>query len=256
LKELMALFRLVILAAVATAAFVAGRRLRLPDLPTAPAQPTHSEAVPTLEAVQKLSSLVVSRVAVADLSQTRIDGYAGGITAVVVIHGDFLLGVDLAAARFASCDQKSRLVVMTSAGDPSSLAGKLIARARLEDRWYVSEMPGPLEWISAEDLAEQKAQLLDSEFARLHLNRWVATEDRLISLEDIEACVCLDGPQQPRGDLRYRIGVDLAVIRDNAWNAWPCSRRNTASVISGYIWTWAAWTMVNYAARWSVLPPA
>jgi hypothetical protein len=47
------------------------------------------------------------------VSQTRIDGYAGGVAAIIVIHGDFLLGVDLSAAKFVTVDQQERSVVMT-----------------------------------------------------------------------------------------------------------------------------------------------
>ena len=106
-------------------------------------------------------------------------------------------------------------MVMTSAGDPTSPAGKLIERARLSPAWYVREMPGPLPWVAPGDLAEQRAELSEAMFARLHENRWVAAEDRLVNPEDLAACVTLDGPLDPRPGVQYRIGVDLGVKHDS-----------------------------------------
>jgi hypothetical protein len=113
LKELKILCRLVILIAIAAVSFFIGRIYSASDAPGFATHLVHTESIPTLEAIQKLSSLVVTRVAVADVSQTRIDGYAGGITAIIVIRGDFLLGVDLSAAKFVTVDRKERSVVMT-----------------------------------------------------------------------------------------------------------------------------------------------
>ncbi|HTL42443.1 MAG TPA: hypothetical protein VL294_13310 [Pseudolysinimonas sp.] len=108
----------------------------------------------------------------------------------------------------------SRLVVLTSAGDPAHWAARIIERSRRSPRWRVSEVPGPLPWISPDDLAEQRDLLPASAFARLHLNRWTASEDRLVSVEDLRACVTLDGPLEYDPDHRYVMGLDLGLRND------------------------------------------
>ncbi len=65
----------------------------------------------------------------------------------------------------------ARLAVLTTAGDPSHWSAKVLDHARRSDAWYVHEEPGPLPWRSEDDLAEQRALLTESSFARLHLNR-------------------------------------------------------------------------------------
>jgi Protein of unknown function (DUF4230) len=118
MKKWMIVFRVVILLAIVAAAFYAGRiypALSPSDSPPVlipPSQLVHTDSVPTIEAVQRLSSLMVTRVAVADVSQTQINGYAGGITAVIVIRGDFLLGVDLSKAKFEKINEAERSVVL------------------------------------------------------------------------------------------------------------------------------------------------
>jgi hypothetical protein len=104
--------KLAILATVATGSFIAGRIYPSVDLSRSPITPVHSEPVPTLESIRQLSSLMVTRVAVADVSQTRIDGYSGGITAIIVIHGDYLLGIDLSKAKFVSVDKSEKSIVL------------------------------------------------------------------------------------------------------------------------------------------------
>jgi phage terminase large subunit-like protein len=108
----------------------------------------------------------------------------------------------------------SRVVILTSAGDPAHPAGQLIARARESDRWYVDEIPGPCPWISAEDLEEQRAELTESQYARLHLNRWCTAEDRLTTVDDVRACVTLDGPQQPESGRSHAVGLDVGLVND------------------------------------------
>ena len=83
----------------------------------------------------------------------------------------------------------SRLVILTSAGEPGHFSHKVLQEARRSDRWRVSEVPGPLPWVDPAELEAQRPLLRDSEFARLHLNVWTQSEDRLVSAEDLEvAC--------------------------------------------------------------------
>lgn len=108
----------------------------------------------------------------------------------------------------------SRLAVLTTAGDPAHWSAGVLANARTSARWHVSEVPGPLPWADPGDLAEQARMLPASAYARLHLNRWTAAEDRLVSTEDLAACVTLDGPQRPDPRHRYVIGLDLGLKND------------------------------------------
>ncbi len=78
----------------------------------APAPTNSTQAGPTIEQVQALASLVTSRVEVSDVVVTRLSGYTGGVEAAVLLRGDFELGVDLSAARFASLDTAHHSAVL------------------------------------------------------------------------------------------------------------------------------------------------
>ncbi len=108
----------------------------------------------------------------------------------------------------------SRLVVLTTAGDPAHWSAGVIAAARTSVRWRVSEVPGPLPWADPDDLAEQRRLLPVSSYARLHLNRWTAAEDRLTDPDDLAACVTHSGPLDPDPRHRYVIGLDLGLKND------------------------------------------
>ncbi len=108
----------------------------------------------------------------------------------------------------------SRLVILTTAGDPAHPAGKLIARARASDRWYVNEVPGPTPWADPDDIEEQRAELPEWEFARLVKNEWRSSADRLASASDVAACVTLWGDQPYDKRYGYVAAVDLGLTRD------------------------------------------
>jgi hypothetical protein len=74
--------------------------------------PTSYRTGPTIEQVQALSCLVTTRVDVADVQETHLDGYTGGAQVAMLIKGDFLLGVDLSQARFESVNNAARTVVL------------------------------------------------------------------------------------------------------------------------------------------------
>ncbi len=108
----------------------------------------------------------------------------------------------------------SRLVILTSAGEPGHPSFRVLQEARSSKRWRVSEVPGPLPWLDPAELEAQRPLLRDSEFARLHLNQWTQSEDRLVSEEDLAAAAVLDGPQAPQPNTRYVITLDVGIKKD------------------------------------------
>ncbi len=108
-----------------------------------------------------------------------------------------------------------RFVCLTSAGEPGHWSHKVLQEAsKAPERWDVHEVPGPLPWVSEDDLRAQG--LRDSEYARLHLNLWTAAEDRLVNAEDLAAAAVLDGEQEPRPGVQYLVSVDLGLVRDKS----------------------------------------
>ena len=72
-----------------------------------------------------------------------------------------------------------RLVCLTSAGDPAHWSHGVLTRAvEQPGRWRVSQTPGPCPWLNAADLEEQRKELPDWEYARLHLNQWTSRDRR------------------------------------------------------------------------------
>ena len=113
MKLVLTLLRVIMLAAAVAGGFLAGSCYGPKLWPRVDAPPViHASSVPTIEAVQKLSLLVVTRVNVADVVETKITGHAGGITAVLVVRGDVQLGVDLNRASFASFSPEGRTAIV------------------------------------------------------------------------------------------------------------------------------------------------
>ena len=108
----------------------------------------------------------------------------------------------------------AKLLLASTSGDPGHWSRRIYESARKSKAWTVQEVPGPLPWASEDFLAEQRLILPDSVYRRLHLNQWCTPEDRLTSLDDIKACITLDGPQEPAPGRKYVIGVDLSQVKD------------------------------------------
>lgn len=108
----------------------------------------------------------------------------------------------------------ARLVLLTTAGDPAHWSRKVLDRAVESSRWRVHEVPGPVPWIEPEALEEQRALLLPSQFARLHLNQWLASEDRLTTADDVAKCVTHPAVLEPQRGKRYVIGLDIGIKHD------------------------------------------
>jgi hypothetical protein len=82
----------------------------------------------------------------------------------------------------------SRSWTLTSSSTSWSCSGKSSKWPRSSSNaWDVHEVPGPLEWVSADAPAEQQVLLLPSEYARRHLNTCTAGEDKLTTVDDVRA---------------------------------------------------------------------
>ena len=108
----------------------------------------------------------------------------------------------------------SKLVVVTSAGASDHWSAAVLDHARTSPQWQTFETPGPLPWLSPEDLDEQRSLLTASAYARLHENRWVAGEDRLTTPEQVRACIGHTGPVPPHRGVRYVHGLDVGLVND------------------------------------------
>jgi len=110
----------------------------------------------------------------------------------------------------------ARLVVLSSAGEPSHWSFGVLQEARKSPHWRVSETPGPLPWLDPSELEAQRPFLMPSEFQRLHLGVWTAAEDRLVTQQDLAACVGHTGNLDPAPGERYVCGLDLGLKRDRS----------------------------------------
>lgn len=66
----------------------------------------------TIEQIQAMAELVTARINVSGVRECRIDGFTGGTTALLVVKGEILLGVDLEQARFTSNDPANRTATL------------------------------------------------------------------------------------------------------------------------------------------------
>ncbi len=134
-------------------------------------------------------------------------------------------------------DPLSRLAIITSAGDPAHWSYKVLLKAKASARWRVNEVPGPVPWFDDDDLAEQRDMLTTSRFIQLHLNQWAESENRLTSVDDLRACVTLDGALSPQRGVRYATGVDLG-LKDDRTVAAVC-HLDGARVVLDRLQVWA-----------------
>jgi phage terminase large subunit-like protein len=105
--------------------------------------------------------------------------------------------------------------VLTTAGDPAHWSRRILDHAVTDPLWRVHEVPGPAPWLEQEKVEEQQRRLPESVFRRLFMNEWTSGEDRLVSADDLSACVTLDGPQEPVAGTSYVIGLDVGLKRDS-----------------------------------------
>lgn len=76
------------------------------------ADPEFFHAGPTLESVRALSSLVTTKTTLADAIVSQINGFTGSMSAVLVIRGDALIGIDMEQARISDKDDNTRSLVL------------------------------------------------------------------------------------------------------------------------------------------------
>ena len=118
-------------------------------------------AGPSIQQVQQLASLMTLRVEVADVQETHIAGYTGGVKAILVVKGDLLLGVDLARAKLQSVDMAARTAVLVLPSPSVSSARVDHERTRI---FVVSEtglwqlVPGDAAQTAAFNRAYREAQ--------------------------------------------------------------------------------------------------
>jgi phage terminase large subunit-like protein len=110
----------------------------------------------------------------------------------------------------------SRLVVLTTAGDPAHWSHQIRQRAASHPLWRLHEVPGPPPWLDPARLDEQRAGLSPASYRRLFHNEWIAAEDRLADATAIQECVNHRGNLEVEERVPYVIGVDLGVTHDRA----------------------------------------
>ncbi len=108
----------------------------------------------------------------------------------------------------------ARLVVLTTAGDPSHWSRRVLEHALADPLWRLHEVRGPAPWLDPARLAEQRRRLPESLYRRLFENEWTAADDRLAAPDDLAACVTLAGPLPPQSRVRYAIGLDVGLKAD------------------------------------------
>ncbi|GAA1962865.1 hypothetical protein GCM10009798_23340 [Nocardioides panacihumi] len=106
----------------------------------------------------------------------------------------------------------SRLLVISSAGDPGNWTHEVVKKARegADGHWRFSYMPGPCPWWSARDVEKQRGALSDAAFSWYVLNEFAAAENALASADELADAVARGVASRPYDPAqRYCIGVDL-----------------------------------------------
>ena len=111
---------------------------------------------------------------------------------------------------------RGRLVLITTAGDPGHFSREIYEARSKDSLWRVSDTHSVAPWMDPRELESERKRLPDSAWQRFFENRWCSTEDKLLILEELLACVMLPGRMEPVPGRSYALGVDLAVRSDNA----------------------------------------
>ncbi len=108
----------------------------------------------------------------------------------------------------------SRMLLVTSAGDPRSLAFEVLKHARTSPLWRCSEWSGPSPWADPDRLAEQKARLPSPVYSALFENVWVEPEGQFLDAGAIRRAFTLPGPSAPADGRHYIAALDLGLVND------------------------------------------
>ena len=126
-----------------------------------------STHIPTLQEIQALSTLLTSRIEMADVSVTRLDGYLGGVEAALLVRGHVDLGVDLEQAELVDvdADQKTatlRLPEVSVISATIDHAHTRIVALSYRGVWQVNPQPMPAQRAIEQSLAGTQALLTDT----------------------------------------------------------------------------------------------
>ncbi len=108
----------------------------------------------------------------------------------------------------------SRMLIVTSAGDPRSLAYEVLVHARASDMWRCSEWVGPSPWADPARLTEQRARLPVPVYQALFENIWVEAEGAFLDAGAIRRAFVLPGPSAPQDGRQYVGTLDLGLVND------------------------------------------
>jgi hypothetical protein len=106
----------------------------------------------------------------------------------------------------------------------------VLEHAAADPLWRVHEVRGPAPWLDRERVEKQRRRLPESSYWRLSMNEWTAAEGLLTSMDDLAACVTLDGPQPARRGAVYVIGLDVGLRNDRTVAAVCHADRVTTTV--------------------------
>ena len=115
-----------------------------------------------------------------------------------------------AAPKVTGC----KLIVLSSAGEPSHWSREVFEKCERDPMWRTHEAPGPVPWLDDDELESLRWQLRPSEYDRLVLNIWAQDEDRAVSEEDYEYAAQSYKNLRPRRGIRYIICVDIGILND------------------------------------------
>jgi hypothetical protein len=107
-----------------------------------------------------------------------------------------------------------KLIILSSAGEPSHWSHEVFEKCEIDPMWRVSEAPGPVPWLNAQELESLRFQLRPSEYDRLVLNIWAQDEDRAVSEEDWAHAAKDYVSLLPRPGVKYIMLVDIGILND------------------------------------------
>jgi hypothetical protein len=109
-----------------------------------------------------------------------------------------------------------RLLITSTAGSPAHWSYPVWEWANESPQWLVRESHELAPWTDLAKVEDHRGHLPPSIARREYENRWVAGEENLFTVENVDDCI--DSGREPEtasdGNSRYRIGVDLGLVHD------------------------------------------